>query len=405
MIEVNYEKIKKAEIVVGIPSYNEADNIYNVVKTVDLGILKYFKGKKAVIINADNNSSDDTKGFFLNTETETPKIYISTSPEVKGKGNNLRNLFSKIIDLKARAAMTVDADLKSISPEWVKCLLGPILKGYDYLTPIYHRHKYDGSITNHLCYPIIFGLLGYDIRQPIGGDTGFSKKMVRYWLEQKWPEPVKDYGIDIFMTLFAIKSKGKLGQVDLGSKIHKPSAPKLGNMFLEVVETLLEFLSENRNLWQTPLSLTKGRGRKKVRLKKPLLVCRVKTKPEYPEVVFKSKEIEKRLFSAFRGNYKILRSYIPVDLSDSLERMFIKEKSLKIDNELWSKLVYQLLLTYQISPDKKAVAKLLRVLYFGRMISFIKETSDKSDKEAEKLVQKQARNFLKNRNYLLSLIS
>jgi hypothetical protein len=51
----------------------------------------------------------------MNTPTETPKIYLSTAPGVRGKGNNLRNLFKKALELQARAIMVVDADLKSIT--------------------------------------------------------------------------------------------------------------------------------------------------------------------------------------------------------------------------------------------------------------------------------------------------
>ena len=79
---------KKVDIIVGIPSFNEADTISFVVKQVDLGLQKYFKNSKSVIINVDNNSPDNTKQVFLKTKTKTPKLYISTPPGVTGKGNN-----------------------------------------------------------------------------------------------------------------------------------------------------------------------------------------------------------------------------------------------------------------------------------------------------------------------------
>ncbi|MCK4525598.1 MAG: glycosyltransferase, partial [Candidatus Andersenbacteria bacterium] len=90
---INPDKIKQADLIVGIPSYNEADNIANVVKQVDRGLIKNFSKYKAMIINVDNNSSDGTKEAFLNVKTKTPKIYISTPPGVIGKGNNFYNLF------------------------------------------------------------------------------------------------------------------------------------------------------------------------------------------------------------------------------------------------------------------------------------------------------------------------
>jgi glycosyltransferase involved in cell wall biosynthesis len=393
MIEINPEKIKKAEIVVGIPSLNEAENISFVTKQVDQGLEKYFSQKTAVIINSDNNSPDDTGRIFLQTKTKTPKIYISTPTGMRGKGNNLRNLFLKIKNLEATAAMTVDADLKSITPEWVKCLLKPISKGGDFTTPVYRRHKYDGSITNHLAFPLFYGLLGYNIRQPIGGDMSFSKKMVECWLSQRWSLATKSYGIDVFMTFNAIKDGFKLYQADLGSKVHKPSLLKLDNMFLEVADTLFSFLSANKNLWP-----------RKISLKIPPLVCRVSDKirvPRIPPIDYK--EIEETALADFRSNYKLVKKYISSDIQIPLEKMFLQEKSLEIDIALWAKIVYQMFYLYQANSNRESIIKLLRALYFGRMASAIKENHNKTQAEAEKLIQKQARHFFKTRNYLLSL--
>jgi len=100
--EVNPENIKKAEFVVAIPSYNEADSIAFPVQQADKGIQSFFGNMQSVIINCDNNSNDGTKEIFLGIRTDTPKIYISTEPGIKGKGNNFRNLFKKIVDLDAK---------------------------------------------------------------------------------------------------------------------------------------------------------------------------------------------------------------------------------------------------------------------------------------------------------------
>ncbi len=342
MKEINPNQIKKSQIVVGIPSYNEADSISNVVKQVDQGLVKYFKDIPAVIINSDNDSSDGTGDVFLNIKTETPKIYISTPPGVKGKGNNFKNLFLKIKELGTQSAMVVDADLKSITPEWVKCLISPIRNGYDYLTPVYYRDKYDASITNHLCYPMLYGLLRYDIRQPIGGDFGFSDKMVDYWLNLEWTEEVKQFGIDIFMTLNAIKSGYKLGEVNLGSKIHKVSTPKLDSMFLEVSGSLFQFLSENRNLWK-----------KETEIQKPPLVSSLSQKVEYP-------------------------------VSDEIE-----EKHPQLDSLSWVKEVCRLFDDYCNNANKKEILISLRSLFLARRNAFIEEIRDKKYEDLEKIVQKE----------------
>ena len=94
--EVNPEKVTNTDLVVSIPSYNEADSINYPTEQASIGLTKYFPDKKSVIINCDNNSPDNTKQAFLDTPTKTPKIYLSTPPGIKGKGNNFKNLFQNL---------------------------------------------------------------------------------------------------------------------------------------------------------------------------------------------------------------------------------------------------------------------------------------------------------------------
>mgnify|MGYP001100843622 CR=1 FL=1 len=85
--EVNPSKIDKAELVVGVLSYNEADTISHAARQADEGLALYFPDVRGVVIDSDNNSADHTKEAFLKTATRVPKIYISTAPGLQGKGN------------------------------------------------------------------------------------------------------------------------------------------------------------------------------------------------------------------------------------------------------------------------------------------------------------------------------
>ena len=92
-----------------------------------------------------------------------------------GKGSAFRTIFEIAHSLKAKACIVVDSDLRSITPEWVELLVTPIfVKDYDFVAPLYLRHKYDGTITNSIIYPLTRALYGKRVRQPIGGDFGFS---------------------------------------------------------------------------------------------------------------------------------------------------------------------------------------------------------------------------------------
>ena len=107
-----------------------------------------------------------------------------TYPEIDGvggKGAALRTIFEIAAQLNVQALVVVDSDLRSIVPEWIELLAGPILKGgYDFVAPLYARYKYDGTITNTVTYPLTRALYGHRIRQPIGGDFGVSGDLVKH---------------------------------------------------------------------------------------------------------------------------------------------------------------------------------------------------------------------------------
>ena len=389
MDEISTYQTTKADIVVGIPSYNEADNISFVVEKCNQGLQKYFPGFKNVIINVDNNSPDDTRSAFLSSVNTIPKIYISTPQGVKGKGNNFFNLFNKVGSLGAKAVVVVDADLTSITPEWIRDLASPIINnGYDFVTPLYSRNEYDGTITNNICYPLIYGLLGKDIRQPIGGDFALSGKLNKHYLKQTWSKSTRQYGVDIFMTLHAITGDFKIGQVGLGAKIHKPSAPKLGPMFTQVVSTLFKTILDYRTNWSMVTRVKKS----------PLFGKNVLDKPQNLSVDYKSAKAIARY--EFNINREILSRCLTPQVYNKLAKMFDSGKII-IGMDLWTKAVYDLIYSYDTTDVNSSLIVAMKSLYFGRVVSFIKQTMDMDHVACEQLIQQQARYFFRMREYLL----
>ncbi len=382
-------KYNETDIIVGIPSLNEADNIAFVARQIALGLKKYFPTHSAVIINVDNNSMDGTKEAFLGAETgNIPKKYISTEEAIVGKGNNMRNLFVEVVQRKAKAIVVVDADLKSVTPEWVKTLATPILEGYDYTTPIYSRNEYDGTITNHITYPLIYSLFKANIRQPIGGDFSFSPKMTRYWLGMAWEKDTRQYGIDIFMTTSALLNGFKVCQVALGSKVHKPSAPKLGAMFTQVITTLFSNISKFSNVWMDKNSNKEC----------PVLGNSSYKEPQGLSVDYKG--IKKASFAGFLENERIISSILSPAHYNITKKMYLTGRW-NIGPELWAKKLYDFIYAYEISENKEEIVEALKPLYFARVASFYRQTMDMSHQESEEKILEQAKQFQRTREYLV----
>ena len=265
------DRLGRADIMVGIPSYRNAATIGHVVRAAQAGLVQYFPDLRPVLVNADAGSPDGTQRVVAETE---PPDYVErillvrptnrlervalTYPEVEGiggKGAALRTIFEMAAALDVKALVVVDSDLRSIVPEWIELLSGPILKGgYDFVAPLYSRYKYDGTITNTVTYPLTRALYGHRIRQPIGGDFGVSGDLVRHYLTlDDWDEDISKFGIDIWMTTSALTGGFAVCQARLGSKVHDPKDPgaDLGPMFRQVVGTILRLAVRNADRWLT----------------------------------------------------------------------------------------------------------------------------------------------------------
>lgn len=197
------------KVVVGIPSYNNADTIGYVVKQVAEGLKKYFGG--GIIVNSDGGSTDGTRDVVLSTKVpEGVEVYSFVYKwPIPGKGSAMKEVMEFAKEKDADVIVFVDSDLRSITPEWIYKFAKPIEEGYDFVAPLYLRHKWDGTITNNIAYPMTASLYGLDIRQPIGGDFGISAKMIDIYLEDEevWKTDVARFGVDIFLTTTAIANK------------------------------------------------------------------------------------------------------------------------------------------------------------------------------------------------------
>jgi glycosyltransferase involved in cell wall biosynthesis len=398
MVE-NPQNVDSAEIIVGIPSYKEVDNIAYPTDVASRGLMEFFPDCKSVIINVDNNSPDGTKDAFLSTPTKVPKIYISTPEGTLGKGNNLRNLFKATVELDAKYVVIVDADLKSITPSWIRYLGEPLIGGFDLVTPIYVRHKYDGTITNHIAYPLLRSLFGLRVRQPIGGDFGFTGKLARAYLSEKlWNDKVANFGIDIWMTTIAIARGFNVCQAFLGApKIHRAKDPAadLSMMFTQVVSTLFDLMIDFEYLWKDleesrPSSIF-GFG------------LGVDEKPPAVDV---STDV---LLDSFRSGFEkfggIWKEILPLPEWSEVEKLaqLDDESRIYYSSDLWARMLFNFAVAYKNDQiDRAQIMNALIPFYHSRLLSFVNKTSAFGTLETEEYLENIIRIFEKEKYYLIN---
>lgn len=384
--------VRAADLVVGIPSYREADCIGHVVEQVGRGLREFYPELRSVIVNVDNASPDDTKLAFLRADSNgVRRVYLSTPPGLAGKGRNFHNLFSVVAAWEPKAVAVVDADLQSILPRWMKILFDPVMNGYDYVAPLYARHPYDGTITNHICYPLLRAIAGLELRQPIAGDFAFSPGLVPTWLAAPWRQSTCEYGIDVTMTVRAIFAGARLAQVPLGAKIHKPSAPKLGPMFLQVVDSLFGLLEQNRRQWsgdrEPPVVDTVG----------PV------DDQEPQDLVFD----HEKMGAEAKSEYPKLRQQLLAVLQPAtlkrVQHAFDADLS-TFDADLWMRCVYDSLAAY-FGGETSAAVPCLKPLYQARVVAFVMETQGSDHSVSEAAIVDQAIYFRDHLDYLMELLA
>src|SRR5688500_5619631 len=338
---------------VGIPSFGNADTIGYVVRATTAGMVQYFPELKPILVNSDGGSPDDTPRVAISTESpDYLEKVILVSPKHKlqritftyqgtsGKGTAVRALFEVARELKVKAMVMVDSDLRSIVPEWVELLAGPILKGgYDFVAPMYARYKYDGTITNNISYPLTRALYGTRIRQPIGGDFAISGDLVNRYLElDTFDELSARFGIDIWMTHSAINEGFAVCQTRLGAKIHDPKDPAsdLGPMFRQVVGTLFRLAGSMSDAWlpirgSQPVS---EYGFERVVLPEPISVNQPKLVDAFETARLAQRQIWKRTLAGEQ-----FERVLALTADDPAAFAF--------PSELWIRCLYDALLAYQ----------------------------------------------------------
>ncbi len=388
-IQKKIDQIKEADILVGIPSYNNVRTIGHVVKAVQAGFAKYFPDRKAVLVNSDGGSTDGTVEAVQNTGIEDyqsivftyrtePVLKIATPyPGIPGKGSAFRTIFEIAEALNVKACAVVDSDLRSITPEWIELLLKPIVEeDFDYVAPLYHRHKYDGTITNSIIYPLTRALYGKRVRQPIGGDFGFSGRLANFYLTKEvWETDVAKYGIDIWMTTTAIANDFKVCQSFLGAKIHDPKDPgaDLSAMLNQVVGAAFDLLETYTDIW------TGVTGSEAV----PTFGFQYAVGLD-PITVNLDRMIE-RFRLGVRELSDIWKEIFPEEIMDFLRGVNTARDKFHIPDEIWVEIIYLFALAF----NKKALNRIhllksLTPLYIGRIASFVIETwtSDAADVES-----------------------
>jgi len=402
------QQIGEVDVLVGIPSYNSARTIPHVVRAVSAGLTKYFPKYRTLLVNSDGGSTDGTPQQVKDTslgdldvllmEHALYPIHKIVTPYhgIPGKGSAFRTIFKIASALNAKACAVVDSDLRSITPEWIELLIEPVLfHEYDFVAPYYKRHKYDGTITNSIVYPLTRALYGKRIRQPIGGDFGFSGRLAQHYLAKKvYDTDIARFGIDIWMSTTAMADGFKVCQSFLGAKIHQAKDPgtDLSDMLAQVVGSVFLLMETYYHVWS---EVSGSEPVKEFGFKFEVGLEPIRVNLE-------------RMVDCFKHGLSdltpIWQKILSPDLIDQLKEVASRHVvEFNLPDSTWVRIIYDFALAYHRKVMSQThILKSLTPLYLGWIASFVNQTMESDAEEVEGRLEALSQQFEKQKSNLLA---
>lgn len=371
--------VGEVDLLVGVPTYNNVKTAGQVVRAVQVGFLKYFPRERTLLINPDGGSTDGTQDAVRSATVQDFRTLMTSQPlrtlhristpyfGNPGRDNALRTIFAAADLLRAKACAVIGAELQSVTPQWIEGLVRPIYKEqFDLVTPVYHRHKFDGLLINNVLYPMIRAVYGSRIKEPLGGEFGVSGRLAHSFLETSLHHGENlPAGMNLRLATSAMRDGYRLCQTFLGPKIHGSgySEPDLAALLPQVIGTFFGCMEADESYW---LSRTGS---------DPVPVFGF----EYELSLEPVRINRERMLQVFRTGVRelasILDSVLTSETLQEVQRLASRDDpDVQFPDELWVKTVYEFAASYHRSViHRDHLLQALTPLYLGRTSSFVAE--------------------------------
>lgn len=400
--------VGEVDVLVGLPTHNNAKTIGPVVEAVQSGILRAFPRERAAIVTADGGSKDGTPDLVTQVSIDDTRptyrmsalrTLHSISTQYAGSpssGTALRTILAAAELLRAKACAVISPESVNIEPEWIPRLLRPIYQeNFDLVTPLYRRHKFEGLLMRNLVYPMTRALYGWRIREPYASEFGFSLRLGSDFLSRDiWNHEVARSGPELHLTLAAMTGGYRLYQSFLGTKAHMDrGSSDLVPAMRHTVGALFWSMQPDFAVWSavTGSQPVPSLGAESEITLEPVRVNR------------------KRLRDVFRAGVAelepVFKSILAPSTLAELQRIAgVDEEDFRYPAELWVKTVYEFAASYQKSViSRDHIIQALAPLYRGRIFSFLAGNRNGSSEEVESDVETLCVEFERLRPYLLSM--
>ena len=400
--------VGEVDLLVGILAHRSANTVRRAAHYVEKSLQQNFVRQRVAIISVDGGAVEDSgtdersgDGEPGNNSNSKGITSLRTIHRVTAAFNGapspglaLRTILSASDLLRARACAVVSPATSSTSPEWVANLLRPAFRdSFDFVAPLYSRHKFQGLLARNLLYPMTRALFGRRIRELYSDEWAFSSRLGNFCLnEDVWhEEPVRSRP-EAWLGISALTSDFRCCQVYLGEKPPPPdgAGPDLVEVLRQTVGSLFWLLETHQQSWLE----RKG--------SEPLPTFG----PDHA-VTAEPQELNRaRMFEMFQTGVKelepILESILSPQTLESIQGIAtLDQHSFRFPAELWVTMLYEFAASYHHSViNRDHLVQALVPLYRGKIYSFLGEYADASATEMEAVSENLCMEFERQKPYL-----
>jgi len=399
--------VGEVDILIGLPTYNNAQTITPVLGAIQAGILKFFPRERAVIINADGGSQDGTPGLVTGTSIDdvwrASKVYALrtlhciTTQYAHGPepGVALRTILAAADLLRAKACVVVSPDSTTIEPDWLQRLVRPIYAdNFDLVSPTYRRQKFSGVLMRNLLYPMTRAIYGYGVREPYASEFAISSRLATDFLsKENWNDDVGRNGAEIFLTVAAITGQYNVCQAFLGTKAPDRGATDLVEAMRRTAGPLFSSVDSDFPLWST------------IAGSKHLPTIGPESEVTLEPIAVDRNRLHDMFSTGVAELEPVFRSILAPSTLSELQRIAaLGLTEFKYPAEVWAKTVFEFTASYHKAViNRDHIVQALVPLYRGRALTFLQEHQDGSAEDIERSVEALCVEFERLKPYLLEV--
>jgi len=362
--------LNEVDVVIGIPFYyfNEKEILPEVLKVLEEGLAGLQDLRKSLIVCVGDHIGAEMMESIRHLDLKVPHLEFLMKPGINGRGASIRTIMEIALMLEADAVIFA-ADMvleegRELQPDWIRSLIEPIRKEYDFVVASFQKHYFEDLLGSLFMAPLMEIFYGYNIKGSLSGIYAISHDTVEDFIAEMklCPDFMLEFGIDPWLVSRVMRWNKKICEVEISAKLEEISIEKLKYIFKDRARLLFECIKKDEDYWtgerfiiRTPDiydSKTFGAPAKPIYSTQDL-------------TVFKDIHIqEKILYDTAYNDYLY-------EGAGGIES--VPDKDHRIEGKTWAEIVYRLLFKYWFVTGvrREDILNALTFAFSGRVSSFI----------------------------------